>query len=922
MALFGAGPLIAVSPAPDNGATLQEPFIVKLTQPSRRSLNLRAQLAHIKGVAQSEHLVVDRWFASEDGLIIRMRPSSYLDRASKESILQRLNKLPAVEFATTTSSAAGQLQPALFEKAFASDSEIPESRLRGFRDFDKAAHETRISPNAPRTKGILFVQAKEEALFGSAGAATRAQAAADHARLGGRVKEVLTDSASERSELIEFDEDQISIMDMIRRYHALPWVEYAEPQYSMFLLDTGVNDPYANGEPGYHLKRIQAHKAWDIKHDTNQIVAVIDTGIWFRVRDNGTFNAHPDLVGNNPARPRGNIFSDLSNTNFITTDFGPNDPFDDSGVWNQFKTATPEPNDRFSGGHGTHVAGIIGAVANNSIGPAGIAWTCQILPYRVFDKNELPRSAFDTDVLNAIDRAVAKQAKIINMSFGGPFAQKIADAVAGRPNTVRPANAQTAMVAAAGNFGDCAASTQTLEPSPTPGSGEPPGDGTGDPPPAASSIDPLAHGFPNNDIDPVYPASLPSPNLIAVANTIAQEGHSLDDSLHCSSSYGPFTIDLAAPGLNIVSTMNAQSAAAGLPYQYLHGTSMAAPHVSGTLALIRETFPQSTVWELLDRIRMGVDVVDALDGNRQPGQLRDFKGSVSTGGRLNAYRALLPRSKMGNVSCRAKVETGEARVINGFILRSNTTVVIRGIGPSLSNFGVSGPLADPYLELFNSANAVIAQNNNWKDTQQAAIQATGIPPTDDLESAIVIDLAAGAYTAQLTGVGQGQGIALTEVYELSPIADPIAAPDPEKDLKRTQNLSSRVMVRGGDQVAILGLIVTGLQPPNAATPASARRIMFRAIGPSLTALGVNNALADPKLQLFSNGVMIAENNNWKDADTMPTNIYRKKIEEATLHPSFDQESIIIATLPPGPYTVICSAADGGQGVALVEAYEY
>ena len=186
---------------------------------------------------------------------------------------------------------------------------------------------------------------------------------------------------------------------------------------------------------------------------------------------------------------------------------------------------------------------------------------------------------------------------------------------------------------------------------------------------------------------------------------------------------------------------------------------------------------------------MGVDVLPAaLNGNTPAGQLRDFKGKVSTGGRLNAYRALLPRSKMANVSCRAKVESGDQIVIDGFVLRSRTQVLIRGIGPSLTGYGVPGALGDPYLRLTTLQGSLIAENNNWKDTQQADIQATGLAPTNDNEAAILVVLDPGAYTAQLSGVGGGQGIALNEVYELSPIADPSAAPDQAGDLKRTQNL--------------------------------------------------------------------------------------------------------------------------------------
>src|SRR5205807_7702449 len=124
----------------------------------------------------------------------------------------------------------------------------------------------------------LFVKTKEEALFGEAGAATRTAAAADHARLGNRVKKLVVDSENERSELIEFDEDQVSIMEMIRRYHSLPWVEYAEPEYIIFPLETRPCDVYANGSYVYHLDIIKAPLSWYITSDSNPIVAVLVTG--------------------------------------------------------------------------------------------------------------------------------------------------------------------------------------------------------------------------------------------------------------------------------------------------------------------------------------------------------------------------------------------------------------------------------------------------------------------------------------------------------------------------------------------------------------------------------------------------------------------------------------------------------------------
>ena len=151
---------------------------------------------------------------------------------------------------------------------------------------------------------------------------------------------MVTDSENERSELIEFDEDQVSIMEMIRRYHALPWVEYAEPQYIILPLETRAGDFYANGSYGYHLDIIKAPLAWDIKHDTSQIVAVIDTGLWYRAGASGQPVGHPDIRGTDASRPWGNISADLANTNLVYSNT-PNDPWDDTGFWRQTNPYPP-----------------------------------------------------------------------------------------------------------------------------------------------------------------------------------------------------------------------------------------------------------------------------------------------------------------------------------------------------------------------------------------------------------------------------------------------------------------------------------------------------------------------------------------------------------------------------------------------------
>ena len=170
-----------------------------------------------------------------------------------------------------------------------------------------------------------------------------------------------------------------------------------------------------------------------------------------------------------------------------------------------------------------------------------------------------------------------------------------------------------------------------------------------------------------------------------------------------------------------------------------------------------------------------------------------------------------------------RVQTGDNVGIGGFIITGSTPkhVLIRGIGPSLAGFGVPNALADPVLELHGPGAFATITNDNWRDTQEAEIQATGIPPTNDLESAIVATLAPGAYTAIVRGNGNTSGVALVEVYDLNQGVD-----------SKLANLSTRAFVSTGDNIVIAGFMLGG-NPPQAGDD----RIVVRGIGPSLSCGG-------------------------------------------------------------------------------------
>ena len=247
-----------------------------------------------------------------------------------------------------------------------------------------------------------------------------------------------------------------------------------------------------------------------------------------------------------------------------------------------------------------------------------------------------------------------------------------------------------------------------------------------------------------------------------------------------------------------------------------------------------------------------------------------------------------------------RIQTGDSVGIGGFIITGTAPkhVLLRAIGPSLSPLGVPGALADPVLELHAGAFATVT-NDNWRDdpVQEAAILATGIAPTNNLEAAIDATLNPGAYTAVVSGRNNTSGVALVEVYDLSPAV-----------LARLANISTRAFVFTGDNIVIAGFILGG----NGGND----RIVVRGLGPSLTAVGVPNPLPDPKLELRDgNGVLLAANNNWQDDPAQAA-----ELMAAGLAPTNQLESGIAMSLPPGLYTAQLAGLDG-TGIGLVEVYD-
>jgi hypothetical protein len=274
--------------------------------------------------------------------------------------------------------------------------------------------------------------------------------------------------------------------------------------------------------------------------------------------------------------------------------------------------------------------------------------------------------------------------------------------------------------------------------------------------------------------------------------------------------------------------------------------------------------------------------------------------SATNSGAAYVFNGLPATAPLRNISTRADALTGSEVLIGGFIISGtgNAQVLVRGLGPTLGDFGVTGVLADPTLALHHTNNqgqdSIIATNDNWKNTQQAAIQATGKAPAHDSEAATLQTLAPGNYSAVLAGKNNTTGVGLLEVYDQG-----------SGSAVQLHNISSRGQVGTGNNVMIGGF-VCGVADT---------RVIVRALGPTLTQFGVTGALADPILGLFdANGNPIASNDGWQQSSQAA------QIQSTGFAPPNALEPAIISTRPPGNTTAVITGKNGTTGVALLEVY--
>jgi hypothetical protein len=259
-----------------------------------------------------------------------------------------------------------------------------------------------------------------------------------------------------------------------------------------------------------------------------------------------------------------------------------------------------------------------------------------------------------------------------------------------------------------------------------------------------------------------------------------------------------------------------------------------------------------------------------------------------------------PAAQALNLSTRMRVQTGENVGIAGFIIMGTAPkhILIRAIGPSIN--GVPGLLADPVLDLYRGADSTLT-NDNWRDdpVQEAAIIATGIPPTNNLEAAIDATLNPGSYTAIIRGKNNTSGIALVEVYDLSPAV-----------MAKLANISTRAFVSTGSDIVIAGFILGGNSGND--------RLIVRGIGPSIVCKGgCLTLLQNPTLEIRDhNGALLVANNDWQDDPAQAA-----EITAAGLAPRNNLEAAIATSLSPGLYTALLAGQNSGTGLGLVEVYD-
>lgn len=282
-------------------------------------------------------------------------------------------------------------------------------------------------------------------------------------------------------------------------------------------------------------------------------------------------------------------------------------------------------------------------------------------------------------------------------------------------------------------------------------------------------------------------------------------------------------------------------------------------------------------------------------------------GSVS-GGVAGTFLLRQQASRITNISTRALAGNGDRTLVAGFVVSGTGAkpLLVRAVGPSLANFGITNPLPDPTLEILSRVQVPIAANNDWGNaaalsTLANQVGAFALTP-GSRDSALQTSVTPGTYTAVVGGGTSVAGPALIELYD---------ADFSTTVTSRITNISTRGQVGTGDAL-IAGFVITG---------DVRKKVLIRAVGPTLTSFGLTGVLADPKIDVVGGGTPIASNNDWTETAAFPqVNAVTPTVGAFPLNAN-SKDAAVVLQLTPGAYTVQVSGAAGTSGTVLIEIYD-
>jgi len=373
---------------------------------------------------------------------------------------------------------------------------------------------------------------------------------------------------------------------------------------------------------------------------------------------------------------------------------------------------------------------------------------------------------------------------------------------------------------------------------------------------------------------------------------------------------GVYTVDVSNPAGNVSSAPVTLSVAAAGVVTKAPVSQTVNAGANATLSVVAAGTSLTYQWSQNYQKISGATSASYAQTNVGALAAGTYSVTVSSGTTVEAVEyaelTVTVNAHISNLSIRGLVGTGLEELVVGFQVggTGDASVLIRGIGPTLTTLGVSGALATPMLTLTGSNGKTIATNSQWGGgaTLTQAFVAVGAfaLPAASLDTALLESLASGGYTATISGVNSTTGTALAEIYDADTAASPTAT---------LINVSGRAYTSSSN-VLTAGFIVSGT---------TSETVLIRGIGPTLTSFGISGALPDTTITLFnSKGAAVTTNTTWGNN---PMIAGACSLVGAFALPPFSKDSAVMATIAPGAYTTQLTSPTGSTGLGMVEIYE-